>query len=91
MRIVNVHIHVDRVIGNIRKKYSLLSATQPVHFLISPDDSKPLLDKIVYVCCAFINICDSVVPLALLQLLTSPPFKAWKFSTVWTIPMFRSR
>ena len=61
-RIANVRIHVERVIGNIRKKYSLLSATQPIHFLISPDDSAPLLDKIVHVCCALINICDSVVP-----------------------------
>ena len=57
-----MHIHVERVIGNIRKKYLLLSATQPIHFLISPHDSKPLLVKIVHVCCALVNTCDSVVP-----------------------------
>ena len=61
-RIANVRIHVERVIGNIRKKYSLLSATQPIHFLIAPDASVSLLDKMVHVCCALINMCESVVP-----------------------------
>ena len=48
-KIANVRIHVERVIGNIRKKFSLLSATQPIDFVTSPDGSKTLLDKIVYV------------------------------------------
>ena len=61
-RIANIRIHVERVIGNIRKKYSILSATQPIQFLMSSDESKCLLDKIVHVCCALINMCDSVVP-----------------------------
>ena len=34
-RIANVRIHVERVIGNIRKKYSILSSTQPVTFVMS--------------------------------------------------------
>ena len=29
-RIANVRIHVERVIGNVRKKYSLLSMCQPL-------------------------------------------------------------
>ena len=58
----NVRIHVERVIGNIRKKFSLLSATQPIDFVTSPDESKTLLDKIVYVCCALVNMCNSVIP-----------------------------
>ena len=61
-RIANIRIHVERVIGNIRKKYSILSATQPIQFLMSSDESRCLLDKIVHVCCALINMCDSVVP-----------------------------
>ena len=32
-RITNLRIHVERVIGNVRKKYSLLSLCQPVEFL----------------------------------------------------------
>ena len=38
-RIANVRIHIERVIGNIRKKNSLLSDTQPIDFLISVDDT----------------------------------------------------
>ena len=61
-QIANVRIHVERVIGNIRKKYSILNATQPISFVLSKDNSCTTLDKIVHVCSALINICDSVVP-----------------------------
>ena len=60
--IANVRIHVERVIGNIRKKYSLLSDTQPIDFLTSRDGGMTTLDKMVYVSCGLINKCDSVVP-----------------------------
>ena len=61
--IANVRIHVERVIGNVRKKYSILSATQPIGFVISTSgETKTTLDKIVSVSCALVNICDSVVP-----------------------------
>ena len=62
-RIANVRIHVERVIGLIRQKYSLLSDTQPVDYVMSKDGNIPLLDKIVTVCCALVNVCDSVVPI----------------------------
>ena len=32
--IANVRIHVERVIGNLRKKYSILNGTIPIDFLI---------------------------------------------------------
>ncbi len=61
-RIANVRIHVERVIGLIRQKYSLLSGTQPIDFVISKENNIPLLDKIVTVCCILTNLCDSVIP-----------------------------
>lgn len=61
-RIANVRIHVERVIGNIRKKYGILSATQPIDFAVARDGDKTTLDKIVAVSCALTNLCDSVVP-----------------------------
>ena len=62
-RIVNVLIHVERVIGLVRQKYSILSATQPIDFVITIDkDVAPIVDKIVCICCALVNLCDSVVP-----------------------------
>ena len=61
--IANVRIHVERVIGNVRKKYSLLSDTQPLDYVISNADNKETtLDKMVTVACALVNMCDSVVP-----------------------------
>lgn len=60
-KIANVRIHVERVIGNIRKKYGILSATQPIDFVVSKG-GKTTLDKIVTVSCALNNMCDSVVP-----------------------------
>ena len=33
--IANVRIHVERVIGNIRQKYTMRSATQPIEFVIA--------------------------------------------------------
>lgn len=61
-RIANVRIHIERVIGNIRKKYGILSATQPIDFAVARDGDKITLDKIVAVSCALTNLCDSVVP-----------------------------
>ena len=61
-RIANVRIHVERVIGNIRKKYSILGATQPIDFVTVRNGDVTTLDKIVTICCALVNICDSVVP-----------------------------
>ena len=61
----NLRIHVERIIGNIRKKYQILGSTQiPMDFLITRPklNNKTLLDMIVTVCCTFNNMCNSVVP-----------------------------
>ena len=58
----NVHIHVERVIGFIQQKYTFLSGTLPIDFITPRDDGVPLIDKVVVVCCALSNICDSVIP-----------------------------
>ena len=47
--IANARIHVERVIGLTRQKYSLLSGTQPVDYVLSKDGNIPLLDRIVTV------------------------------------------
>ena len=61
--IANVRIHVERVIGNVRQKYSILQSTLPIHFLIKRvGEDIPLIDRIVRICCALCNVCDSVVP-----------------------------
>ena len=59
-----VRIHVERVIGVLKQKYTILQGTLPIN-LISDDDNydEAVIDKIVRVCCACINMCPSVVPI----------------------------
>ena len=38
-QIANVCIHIERVIGLIRQKYSLLGATKPIEFVVTKDGS----------------------------------------------------
>ena len=62
-KIANVRIHVERVIGNIRKKFSLLNSQLPIDFLMKKDTAEySTIDKIVTICCALCNLYDSVVP-----------------------------
>ena len=67
--IANVRIHVEQVISNVRKKYSILNGTYHLlleyHLLLKGDGTEKLttLDKIVHTVCTLINLCPSVVPL----------------------------
>lgn len=61
--IANVRIHVERVIGNVKQKYSILQNTLPIDFLNKrKDEDSPMIDIIIRVCCALCNVCNSVVP-----------------------------
>ena len=61
--IANVRIHVERVIGQLRQKYTILQTTMPIHFLMSTVESPdPVVDKMIRVCSALTNLCPSVVP-----------------------------
>ena len=60
--IASVRIHVERVIGCVRQKYCILNGPLPIDFLIKREtDALSLIDKIVYVCCACVNLSESVV------------------------------
>ena len=53
--IANVRIHVEQVIGNLRKKYSILNGTLPVDYLLLKGDGTEKLTtvgKIVHTACA---------------------------------------
>ncbi|XP_077865527.1 uncharacterized protein LOC144352336, partial [Saccoglossus kowalevskii] len=63
-KIAHVRIHVERVIGLVRRKYQVLQSTLPVEYLIKKKgETEAPIDKIVRVCCALTNICDSIIPL----------------------------
>ena len=61
--IANVKIHVEQVIGLVRRKYVILQVILPIHFLTTKlGDSVAPIDKIVTVCCAQSNLLEYVVP-----------------------------
>ena len=66
--IANVRIHVERVIGLLRRKFTILSGILPIDFLTCKTDgpeneSVPMIDRIITVCAALINLCPGIVPL----------------------------
>lgn len=65
--IASVRIHVERVIGLLRRKYTILESTLLTDFLRynprgPPDSQVPIIDRIIRVCSALINLCPSIVP-----------------------------
>ena len=46
----NVRIHIERVIGNIRKKYSILQSTLPIDFLVKRTDEDNRLHYYCVLC-----------------------------------------
>ena len=44
------------------EKYTILQKTIPISLILDSQDSKSTIHKIVKVCCAFVNLCPSVVP-----------------------------
>ena len=62
-KIANVRIHVERVIGCVHQRYGILHSTLPIEYVSKRvDEEMPLIDRLVRVCCALNNVCDSVVP-----------------------------
>ena len=55
--IANVRLHVERVIGLLRRRYCILSVILPIDFLIcnpqgSKEEAVPMIDRIITVCAA---------------------------------------
>ena len=64
--IANVRIHVERVIGTLRQNYTILQSTLPTDFLVCnkngpPEKTVPLLDRMVRVCSALVNLCPPII------------------------------
>lgn len=57
-----VRIHVERVIGNLKNKYTILKGPLPVNLLKHKHDNGTAnIDKIVAVCASLTNLCESIV------------------------------
>ena len=57
-----VRIHVERVIGVLKQKYTILQGVVPIRLIVDSADTSSTIDKIVKVCCALVNLCPSVIP-----------------------------
>lgn len=64
--IANVRIHVERVIGLLKQKFTILEGTLPTDFLIcnheNSDRPTALVDHMIRVCAALVNFCPPIVP-----------------------------
>lgn len=61
-RIANVRIHVECVIGVLRQKYTILQSTLHTDFLTCNQENQiPLIDRMVRVCSALVNLCPPIV------------------------------
>ena len=52
---------MERVIGVLKQKYSVLESTIPINFIMTDEDTS-MIDKIATVCSALCNCCESVIP-----------------------------
>lgn len=63
-KLASVRIHVERVIGTLKQKYTILSDTLPLQMAKKKcTDDFSFIDKIVVVCCSLINLGPPIVPL----------------------------
>ncbi|XP_022807222.1 uncharacterized protein LOC111344272 [Stylophora pistillata] len=61
-KIANVRIHVERVIGLARRKYTILQSILPITLLKAKSGKQASIDRIAKLCCALTNLSDSIVP-----------------------------
>ena len=63
-KLSRVRIHVERVIGVVRQKFTILESTLPINMIMCDRETNlSVIDKVVVVCAALCNFCDSVVPM----------------------------
>ena len=60
--IANVRIHIERVIGGVKNKYSILQHILPIKIVMDSEQDLSKIDKLVTTCCALFNICPSIMP-----------------------------
>ena len=61
-KLANFLIHIERVIGYTRQRFSILSSVLPIQYMTAKSqDDIPNVDKIMRVCSALNNVCASVV------------------------------
>ena len=58
-----VRIHVERIIGVLKQKYTILQNIIPISLISDGSaENNKTIDKIVKICCSLVNLCPSIVP-----------------------------
>ena len=58
-----VRIHVERVIGVLKQKYTIFQSILPISsFMCDEGTSTSFIDKAAVICSALCNCCESVAP-----------------------------
>ena len=61
--LAQVRIHVERLIGMVKSKYSILGGILPIGFIRGRDcTDMTTADKVMVICCALVNLCEPIVP-----------------------------
>lgn len=61
-KLASLRIHVERVISALTAKFTILNGIVPVEMLhVREGEDVTTLDKIVFVGCGVVNICDGIV------------------------------
>ena len=58
-----VRIHVERLIGVIKQKYTILEGTLLISFIKADGADISTADKLMAICCALVNLCEPIVPI----------------------------
>ena len=62
-KIASVRIHVERILGVLKQKYTIFQSTLPTDYLIcQKGETIPLVDKMIRICSALVNLCPPTVP-----------------------------
>ena len=64
-------IHVERVIGVLKQKYTILQSRLPIRFISDKDDNGTSIDKMLIVCGALVKLCPDQYIIVRLLLLVS--------------------
>lgn len=62
-KLASVRIHIERIIRQLKAKFKIFKTAFPIRQLKKNYDEIAFIDKIINVCCCFINLCPPIIPI----------------------------
>ena len=57
----------DSYVCMVKQKYTILDGVLPISFIKHVGQDKSVADKLMVICCALVNLCESIVPTVLIN------------------------